>query len=159
MVVELAPPLPLPGAVVDVVDVVVELGPAPTEPPPVGTPVVLEPGADVGTVVDVDDVESPDGLVVVVVDVVDVVVVGGTVVVVVLTGMALGTNTSPFGVWITAPVPVDVLVSLFGGLKCNTMPRPTNAITISRVDRRIRRYRCTGADMNPTTALPVASSS
>ncbi len=81
-----------------------EVGAVPVEPepPPPGTVVVVEVEVDVEDVV---------GVVVVVGENTIVVVVGGgteVVVVVVLTGVALGTNTSPCEVWRTTPVPVSV---------------------------------------------------
>jgi len=99
--------VPLPEMVVPVDPGNVLPGPVVPEPPLPDTVVVVEVELDVE--VDVP-LEEPVGNVVVARGTVVVVVAGGAVVVVVvvLTGVALGTNTSPCGVWRTTPEPVDV---------------------------------------------------
>jgi hypothetical protein len=97
--------------------VVVPPAPNPLEPVVPGDPdevgaVPVEPEPPPPGTVEVEvDVEDVVGVVVVVGENTIVVVVGGgteVVVVVVLTGVALGTNTSPCEVWRTTPVPVSV---------------------------------------------------
>jgi hypothetical protein len=144
-VVVLLVPGPDPGAVVVVCPV------PPTPAPGRDVPVVEGEGDDVVVVVEV-----LGALVVGLAVVVDV-VVGGVVVVVVVVGAGV-TLVEPRhrpGARQTLPPPPlpGAAAEVAGGYRYHRVPKPTNATTISSVDRRIGSRRWTGTDMKPTRAL------